>query len=213
MKEEFSKLLNRQLRKTNIDYSACDEAVKSFIDIVNETYKLHSKEIKLTQRAMNLSSDELQEKNKKLNEAVNLSEQFAFIVAHDLKEPLRTINSFLNILFKKNKDKLADSTSQEYIQFIHLAVRRMESYLNDLMNFLIINKDNETSISDINLNEIIENCKSDLFLQIKEKNAQIINNNLPTIAGYKNHFVQLFLNLISNALKFNKSDEKPIIKI
>jgi len=213
MKEDFEKLLIRQLRKNNIDYLECDEAMQNFIKTVNESYKMHFKDNKLQQRAMNISSIELQEKNDKLKESVNLSEQFAFIVAHDLKEPLRTISSFLNLLYKRNENIYEDVVSKEYVQFIDNGVKRMEFYLNDLMNFLVINKDKSIKLDTVNLNELVENCKSDLLLVIKEKNAIITYNELPTIEVYKNHFIQLFLNLISNALKFNKANKAPKINI
>lgn len=138
-------------------------------------------------------------------------EQFATIASHDLKEPVRIIGTFAQILKEKYSDKL-DATGQQYLGFITNSAKRMELLIQCLLDYsklATIKLDWRV----ISVNEIIQQQLTALQIRIDEKNAQINCNNLPqTIFGEPTLVGILFYNLLNNAIKFNHS-EPPIINI
>ena len=163
----------------------------------------------LEQRVQERTS-ELQKMNQELEASNTDLLQFASVASHDLKEPLRKIHMFGNMI----KDRYLtekDDTAKEYMNRIIVSSARMTRLINDLLNFtrLSINADMEMT----DLNTIVEEVLSDLEVAIEEKNAVIEYKALPKIEGISGQIRQVFQNLISNALKFSKKDEKPRIQI
>lgn len=211
-KRDLNKTLQRQIKKVGIDPSSLDPAIENLLMMVDDTYKLHKREMTLLNRAMNLSADELSAKNVDLNQAVSLSKDFSQIVAHNLKEPIRTIVSFTELVIKKS-DNLNAKTLQ-YLDLIAKAGFRIDTYLTDLMSFLVLGKheyENEKKVK-IELGTVVDRCCSNLNLLITENEAKILHKNLPNLNAFPSHFDQLFINLITNAIKF-KSDRTPEIMI
>ncbi len=136
---------------------------------------------------------------------------FNHTVAHDLKEPLRAISSFSRLLFRNvSEDKMEDSI--EYNEFIKSGVTRMGQLLDDLMTF-IETDDKSTVQKEINLNESLMIAQQNLIEKIKETNAIIQYEDLPTVLGNQSYSILLFQNLLGNALKFKKTNVAPIIEI
>ncbi len=142
-------------------------------------------------------------------ESSNLElQQFAFIASHDLKEPLRKIIMFGNMI--RDKFQL-EQREAVFLDKIIASSLRMNSLVEDLLSFSRISI---TSLSTrLDLNEVINEILSDLEFTISEKNAEIIFDKLPMIEGVHAQIRQVFQNLISNALKFQKEGEHPVIKI
>lgn len=138
-------------------------------------------------------------------------EQFAYVASHDLQEPLRMITSFMSQLEKKYANTL-DDKAKEYIYYAVDGAKRMRQIILDLLEYSRVGKSNDR-LSSIDLNEVINEIKILHNKQIEELNAQIINDNLPLISGYKTPIRQLFQNIISNGLKYHRPDIKPIITI
>lgn len=138
-------------------------------------------------------------------------EQFAYVVSHDLQEPLRMISSFL-ILLEKKYNPIIDDTGKKYIHFAVDGAKRMRQIILDLLDFSRVGRSDE-ELEIIDLNGLIEGVKTVFRQEIERKNAEIISDNLPTIKNYKILIEQLFQNLIGNALKYQKEGNKPIIKI
>ncbi len=137
--------------------------------------------------------------------------QFAYIVSHDLKEPLRVINSFSQLLQRQLKDK-TDKNVTLYLEFITNGAKRMHLLLNDLMSYVTLSKAEETKET-IDLNLVMDTVTQNLKLYIEEANAQIHYHNLPHIQANQGQMIHLFQNLISNAIKFQQKDKTPIIDI
>ncbi|HEX6226026.1 MAG TPA: PAS domain S-box protein [Chryseolinea sp.] len=143
---------------------------------------------------------ELEIKNRQL-------EQFAYIASHDLQEPLRKIQTFIQVLEKKLGDPEA---RQKYFAKINHSARRMGELIQAVLYYSRLSQ-NEEQFSPVDLNVVLENVKADYELQIDEKKAVIKSDVLPVITGVAHELSQLFANLISNALKFSTTEPKIII--
>ncbi len=210
MNPDYEKILKRQLRKCNIQIEDQPSDIKALLSQVDSSYKLYKKEMQLLNRAMELSSKEILDKNLELKKAAELSREFSYIAAHNLKEPLRTISAFSNLLGKNLTED--HSKEQEYIGLITEACKTMYSYLTDLTNYLVIEEFKSENTIQEDLNIVLSRCTKSMHQLISENNATIKSQTLPKIKSFPSAFDQLFQNLISNAIKF-KSDKNPIIKI
>jgi PAS domain S-box-containing protein len=145
---------------------------------------------------------QLEQKNQEL-------EQFAHIAAHDLKEPLRGITTYLSILQKKFNNQL-DDKANEYINYAYKNARRMKSLISDILDF---SKTGIIGKEEVNLNElldsIINNYQHDEMLESAEFSKTI----LPVVKGDLGSLIQLFTNLIDNALKYQPHGNQAKIKI
>ncbi|MFW6009540.1 MAG: sensor histidine kinase [archaeon] len=146
----------------------------------------------------------------KLKQSNKELEQFAYIASHDLQEPLRTISSYCQLIEDEYIDKL-DNKGKQYIKYIVSSTHRMKNLINELLDFSRVGK-KYTEEESINLNEIIEELKSDFGYCIKKYNVTINYEKMPIIKGSKYRIKQLFQNLISNSIKFRK-DNNLIINI
>jgi signal transduction histidine kinase len=137
--------------------------------------------------------------------------QFAYVASHDLKEPLRKIRMFSNILSEEHQGQLSEK-GKIYLQKIESAAERMAAMVEGVLLYSTVNVDGP-SAEMVNLNKIIEGVISDLELVIIRKEAQIEFKDLPDVFGNPLLLTQLFFNLINNALKFSKPDVNPVIAI
>lgn len=139
-------------------------------------------------------------------------ENFAYIASHDLREPVRTINNFTQLLSRKMGEKL-DTEEQEYFAFIKDGVGNMDMLINDLLMYSRVNS-GEHSPEEFKMENVMLVILNGLNQSIKEKEAEIQCDNLPeTILGNKTKIKQLFQNLIANAIKFRKPDIPPKVII
>jgi len=156
-------------------------------------------ERKMAEDTMKKYLIELERQNREL-------EQFAYVSSHDLQEPLRKIRTFSDLL----ESKVEDTDQKTYLKKINSSAERMSELIKDLLDYSRLNSEGLELVL-VDLNTILENVKTDLEVLIDQKNAQIINDRLPVIGGIPIQFNQLFMNLLSNSLKFNTG--QPIIKI
>ncbi|MGZ7135936.1 MAG: PAS domain S-box protein, partial [Methanobacterium sp.] len=133
-------------------------------------------------------------------------EQFAFITSHDLQEPLRTIVSFTQLLEMRYKGKF-DSDADEFMEYMVDASIRMKEMIQGLLNYSRIGREG-IEFKPVNLENVLDETISSLELLIKENDALITYDKLPSVNGDSKLLVQLFQNLISNAIKF-KGKENP----
>jgi light-regulated signal transduction histidine kinase (bacteriophytochrome) len=166
--------------------------------------KRYEESLKGLNQQLMLANHELENSNKEL-------EQFAYVASHDLQEPLRMISSFLGLIEKKY-DEILDEKGKQYISFAVDGAKRMRSIILDLLDFSRL-KEAYESKKWIPMPEIM---KEVLLLNKKlilESGAKITTSNLPTVYGQESGLIQLFNNLISNAIKYRKEEEKPKINI
>ncbi len=155
-------------------------------------------------------TQELQNTISKLKKSNEDLESFAYAASHDLQEPIRTIASYLQLIKKREKNLSVESG--EFIDFAVDGSIRMRRLLEGLLAYSKLKKiDEEFEV--ICMDHILEVIKANLYTQIQETQAKISVNNLGKIVGDKTQILQLFQNLISNAIKFRKKDEAPVIEI
>lgn len=138
-------------------------------------------------------------------------EDFAYVSSHDLQEPLRKIRAFGGLLKEEDYDNLSED-GKDYVDRMLNAAERMQNLISDLLDFSRLTTRSKP-FEKVDLNMVIDEVLSDLEISIKEKNAKINVGSLPTIEADKTQIGQLFQNLISNALKFQKDDQIPEISI
>jgi len=137
--------------------------------------------------------------------------QFANVVSHDLKEPVRKIRFFNSLLMSEMGDHL-QGKSKIYLDKVELSSQRMGTIIDGILNYATVNKASQ-SVETINLGLLLDDIKTDLELVIHEKQAILIREDLPEMQGGRVLIQQLFYNLIHNALKFSRPDNPPRVII
>jgi signal transduction histidine kinase len=137
-------------------------------------------------------------------------EQFAYVASHDLKEPLRMITMYTQMIKRKLKSNL-DTETEEFMFFVTDGTKRMQNLLDDLLDYSRLGKKNNTTV--IDLNDVMLVVKQNLKIVIANNEAEINHDTLPKINGIFSEIVQLFQNLINNSIKFKQTDIQPIIKV
>jgi len=177
---------------------------------ISDISELKSLENELKEKQIELA-DKVKELEKYIESNLEL-ENFAFIASHDLKSPTKTIINFSNLLLHTAEHKL-DKQEREFLKFIVDGSNRLQNTINDLLNFSLANN-NDLNIEKVNLKNVIKNVIKDLDSLCIKTNAIITIEYLPSYNWIdKGLYKQLFLNLITNAIKFQKKGKQPIIKI
>ncbi len=173
--------------------------------------------IKLAELEMKKMIEELEHKNNELQKyiASNLElENFAYVASHDLKEPVRTIKSFSQLLSRKYGN-LLDENGKEYLDFVISAAERMHLLIEDLLTFSrVAHADKAVKREKIETVKVLNSAIYSLSEKIRETKTIISLFNLPDFLFINELKIsQVFQNLIANAIKFVEKDKKPIVKI
>lgn len=162
-------------------------------------------------RVLLQKNSEIKFQNERLEKSNEILHQFAYASAHDLKEPLRSISSFVHII-QRRYSKLLPPEAGEYMDFVVSGVKRMESLLSALLEYSTVASDEQEIKYTTSLKLALMDIKHNLHSIIIEKNAIIeYDGFLPFLRISRLHLTQLFQNLISNSLKF--SERQPVVKI
>ena len=172
---------------------------------IEKNYLLES--AKKSEKELALANDILKQVNQELD-------SFVYIASHDLREPLRTIESFVSVIQNDLGISNLNTKQKDYLARIVNATQRMRNLIEDLTNLARATKsikDKEYEIIDLNV--LLAEVQFELTAFIQKNNAQIIAaNKLPSVTGNKEKIKSVFKNLISNGIKFNKS-KIPLIQI
>jgi PAS domain S-box-containing protein len=150
-------------------------------------------------------TNDLESVNKRLARSNENLEQFAYVASHDLQEPLRTMSSYSQLLERRYKDKL-DKDANEFIDFIVDAAGRMQRLITDLLAYSRL-RHMESSGDFVDCNKVLSRVLTSMKQAIAESNASVTFDNLPVIKGHEVNLMQLFQNLIGNAIKFCGKNE------
>jgi len=178
--------------------------VGTFMDIHHQKTLNELLEQKVKERTMDLT-----EKNEELETRNHELQQFAWVASHDLKEPLRKIQTF-NYLIKDRYLK-NNAEANVFLDKVIRASERMSDLIDNLLNYSRLSASSLFQPTD--LNTILEEILSDLEISINEKKASITFGRMPMIDSIPSQIRQVFQNLISNGLKFSKKDIAPLIII
>lgn len=165
---------------------------------------------KKTEQSLKELNASLEKRASELASSNQELERFAYVASHDLQEPLRMVSSFLQLLQRRYKSQL-DDKANEYIHFAVDGAERMKVLILDLLKYSRVNTMKEAH-EDVDLNEIWNNILFTYKQLIDETNATISIDPMPTVLGTKTQLVQLFQNLLGNALKY-RSSRRPYIKV
>lgn len=200
------KTVPRLSRQTVVD------AMDFFVEFSEMMSKMSYNNIKLARSlserenlmsSLNKTMEKLQKSNSEL-------EQFAYVASHDLQEPLRMISNFLQLLKKRYEGQL-DSDADEFIGFAVDGAKRMQILINDLLAYSRVTSKAE-AFENVNLEKVLDEVLFNLEIDIEKNQAIIKREPLPEIHADYSQMVQVFQNLVGNALKY-RSDEKPEISI
>ena len=158
---------------------------------------------KNAERMLEQYSQELKRSNAEL-------EQYAYVVSHDLKEPLRMVTSFTNLLEEELRKGLSND-ARRYMRFVSDGAGRMRTMIEDLLDYSRVGRgDMEMEATD--LTEAVATALENLAISIQESGVEVQIGELPPVSGVPSLLLRLFQNLIGNAIKF-RGDRKPVIQI
>jgi light-regulated signal transduction histidine kinase (bacteriophytochrome) len=154
---------------------------------------------------------ELMRKIEELKFSNSNLEDFAYAASHDLKEPIRKIHFFADVLKEELKGQLS-AQQERYFDRLENASSRMRSLVDDLLAYSQATK-GAGEQEDVDLNRKVQLVLEDLELEVQQKNARILVDQLPRLKANKRQFQQLFQNLIGNALKYSRPGVAPEVQI
>ncbi|MBI2859756.1 MAG: PAS domain S-box protein, partial [Chloroflexi bacterium] len=138
-------------------------------------------------------------------------EQFAYVASHDLQEPLRMINSFIQLIEKRYKGRL-DTDADEFIAYVVNGASRMQTMIDDLLTYSRVGTRGQPP-EQVNAEKALAEAEQNLKVAIEETMATITHDTLPEVMADPIQMVQLFQNLIGNGIKFHRQGERPRIHV
>ena len=160
-------------------------------------------ERKRAEEALQRTMAELERSNAEL-------EQFAYIISHDLQEPLRMVASYTQLLEKRYKGSL-DADAEEFIAYAVDGARRMQNMIQSLLSYSRVGTRGKP-FEPTECESVFEQALANLKLTIDESGAGVTHDPLPRVTADETQLIQLFQNLLANAIKF-RGEEQPRIHV
>ena len=163
-------------------------------------------QLKASEQQQRAYSRQLEESNQSLQE-------FAYVISHDLREPLRSITAYTQLLQRQLRNQALSTDAQEFMQFIVDAAKRMDRQINGILEYSRVGRA-MLSLENLPLHNVLETVERNLHAQIADAGATLeAPSDLPEIAADRVQLTLLLQNLVSNALKYRKPDVPPRIRI
>jgi light-regulated signal transduction histidine kinase (bacteriophytochrome) len=222
--ESFKNIINQM----DLDDDKRREILKSFKAVEKDVERLdflHKRNVKDKSITINLlkstvedlqtQKTQLEVQSLELEKNLNMSkmlyqelEQFSYVASHDLKSPLRNIGSFAQLLHRKYQGKL-DEDANMYLNFIVTNAQLMNSIITDLLEYNSLESNKQFAQTD--LNRLLDLIKVDMKDVLSSNNVTLELDELPHLWTYQSGTIQLFQNLIENAIKFRSSETPHIV--
>ena len=155
--------------------------------------------------AIQTSRDSLEAQSNALKRSNEDLVQFAYVVSHDLQEPLRMVTSYLQLLERRYNDQL-DDDAREFIHFAVDGAQRMQAQIQSLLNYSRLNTQGQ-AFTDVDLNNVLANVLQNLSITLDEKGVDLCIGELHNVRGDPAQLSILFQNLLSNAVKHGITGE------
>ncbi len=157
------------------------------------------------------SEEDLRHTVEELSRSNRELEQFAYVTSHDLQEPLRQVRSYLGILRDRFGDTL-DGKAAQYMQFVYDGAAHMRSLVQDLLSYSRVGAGGRKR-DRVSCDEALAGALANLEENIGVLNGSVSHEELPVVLGDRSQFVQLFQNLIGNAVKFHRDGVPPEVHV
>lgn len=188
---------------------------------LSKAFNTMTQRLKATTVSRNQLLAEIDERNKVENALMIITaqlkhsndelQQFAYIASHDLQEPLRMVSSYCKLLEKRYKDKL-DESGREFISYAVDGANRMHLLIEGLLSYSRVGSRKE-EFKETDCELVLKYTKDNLQNSIRETEAEITHDPLPVVKGDETQLIQLFQNLIFNAIKYRKEGVVPKIHV
>lgn len=178
---------------------------------INKNLEAEINERKLSEEKVNALNHQLLQSIDRLEAANKDLDRFAFMASHDLQEPLRKIRMFSDLLYSKCETMFNDE-AKSFVNRIQNSAERMQTLIKDILMFSKISVE-KNSFENTDLNVLIEEVVGEMEPVIKEKNAKITIDHLPSLNVYPRLIRPLFHNLLGNAIKYSKPNVTPEIRV
>ncbi len=165
---------------------------------------LHEQTVAEQSERLEAQADELRRSNHAL-------EQFAYVISHDLQEPLRMVASYTELLRTAYRGKL-DDDADKYIDFASGGARRMQELINALLDYSRVTTRGK-ELAPVSLEDVADEALINLTVAVTETSAHVERSPLPVVVGDRAHLVRLVQNLVGNALKFHEPGQPPHVTI
>lgn len=183
--------------------------------VFNYLNNKHVKRVNDQKAKISNQAEDLRIAQERVLESNRELEQYAYVTSHDLKQPLRTINSFSSLLERDIKNNQISDETLVYLEFIKTSTENMNCLIEDILAYSQLNMDNDEQFSFCSIEQIITKSVNNLSGQIKNCGANIEMKNLPKtkLPLMTSRVLQLFQNIISNGIKYRVKNSNPLIEI
>ncbi|PYT17191.1 MAG: hypothetical protein DMG59_08035 [Acidobacteria bacterium] len=188
-----------------------DSALLAVFLVVGVSISLLQKALAKTNAALRESHRRIELASKELVRSNEELQRFAYSVAHDLQEPLRTIRSFTELFLTLNRNTL-NAKSIELLDFVLNGSDRMKRLIQDVLEFAAVSHEPNATDVPVNTHTVVEAAVQQLRKAIDETGARISLDSLPTISANEAQLLRLFQNLIGNAIKY-RGENSPEIHV
>jgi PAS domain S-box-containing protein len=170
-------------------------------------------ELRVKERTAELqrANTNLRKTNRLLKELNKELQDFTYAASHDLQEPLRKVRTFGDTLAARS-ERCLDEVSSDYLKRMQRTAAGMQNLLNSLLAYSRVSTKDEP-LKETDLAKSVKEALSNLEIMSREKSGRVELAKLPTVRANRVQMIQLFQNLIGNALKFSREGEAPVIKI
>ncbi|HET8550389.1 MAG TPA: ATP-binding protein [Bryobacteraceae bacterium] len=181
-----------------------------WLRIRHEAAEARREEARIREQNLELER-RVQQRTEALQRSNEDLQQFAYVVSHDLKEPLRMVGSYTELLRRKYQGRL-DGEADEYINFAVDGVRRMQALISDLLEYARAGEEQDKSPEPVDANEVLDTVLLNLQAHIDEAGATVTRDELPPVVTHQVWLSQLLQNLVANALKY-RSEQPPRVHV
>jgi signal transduction histidine kinase len=189
---DFLQAYARRVAKGDLPLTGSETQLKELAEL-ERSFTAMAEQVQARQRALEQAIGELTHSNQEL-------EQFAYVASHDLQEPLRVINGFVQLLAQRYKGQL-DKEAHKYIGFITDAVARQQQLIMGILDLSRVGRKG-TALAPCDANRALQAATENILQTIRENDAKVICDPLPMVQADENQLIQLFQNLVSNGIKF-----------